>query len=170
MTHEGVLTFFVIVTAVAVVMQAAILYAIFQALRQLRDAVIRVDAGIEEHFHPLLRTLAGIAQAAREPLSSIVANLADISGVLRARTHAVDAVAGEVLDRFRAEAVRADELVAEVLQKMQRAADAVERGVLAPVRELSALLAGVRRGLDFFLGRRRPPTGERARQEEELFI
>jgi hypothetical protein len=79
-------------------------------------------------------------------------------------------VAGEVLDRFREEAVRADELLADVLQKMQRAADAVERGVLAPIRELSALLAGVRRGIEFFRGKRRPPVGDRAQQEEELFI
>jgi methyl-accepting chemotaxis protein len=170
MAHEDVLTVFVIVTALAVVMQAAILYAIFQALRQLRDAVIRVDAGIQEHFHPLLRTLGNIAQAAREPVGSILANLADISGVLRDRTHAVDAVAGELVERFRAEAVRADELLTAALQKVQRATEAMERGVLTPIRELSALLAGVRSGVEFFLGRRRRPKGERAPQEEELFI
>jgi len=170
MAHDGVFTFFVIVTALAVVIQAAILYAIYHALRELRDAVIRIDAGIKEHFHPLLRTLGSIVQMAREPVSIILANVAEISVVLRDRTRAVDAVAGEVLDRFREEVVRADELLTDVLRKVQRATEALERGVLAPVRELSALLAGVRRGFEFFLGKRRSSAGERSRQEEELFI
>jgi len=170
MAHEGVFTFFVIVTALAVVMQAAILYAIYHALRELRDAVIRVEAGVKQHWHPLLRTLVSIADAAREPVSSILANVADISVVVRDRTRAVDTVAADVLDRFRAEAVRADELLTDILLRTQRAVDAVERGVLVPVRELSALLAGVRGGIGFFLGRRRSPASERTRQEEELFI
>ncbi len=170
MANEGVLTAFVIVTAVAVLIQAAILFAIFQALRQLREAVIRIEAGLQEHFHPLLRSLRSVVEAAREPVSVILGNLAGISGIVRERTQATDAVAAELVDRFRAQAVHADELLTSTLEKMQRAVDAVERGVLVPVRELTALLAGVRRGLDFFLGRRRPRTGEGARQEEELFI
>ncbi len=170
MAHEGVLTAFVIVTALAVVIQAAILFAMYQALRQLREAVIRIDAGIKEHFHPLLRSMRAVADAVREPATVIAGNLAEISGILRERTEAADAVAAELVDRFRAQAIRADELLTATLEKVQRAVDAAQRGVLVPIRELSALLAGVRSGLDFFLGRRRPPARERARQEEELFI
>jgi len=170
MANDGVLTAFVIVTALAVVIQAAILFAIFQALRQLREAVIRIQAGIQEHFYPALRSVSAVADAVREPVGVIVGNLADISGVLRERTRAADAVAAELVDRFREQLVHADELLTTTLEKIQGAVNAVERGVLGPVREVSALLAGVRRGLDFFLGRRRSPAGEGRRQEEELFI
>lgn len=171
MAHEGLLTAFVIVTALAVVIQAAILFAIYGALRQLREAVMRIDAGIKEHFHPLLRSLSSIAAAAREPVSAILGNVAEISGVVRERTVTADAVAGEILDRLRADAIRLDELLITMFEKMQRAGDAVERGVLAPIREVSALLAGVRRGLEFFLTRKRPaPSAERAQHEEQLFI
>ncbi|HXJ93031.1 MAG TPA: hypothetical protein VMT20_09130 [Terriglobia bacterium] len=170
MANDGVLTAFVIVTAVAVLLQAAILFAIFQALRQLREVVIRIEAGVQENFHPLLRSVRAVAEAVREPVSVILGNLAGISTILRERTQSTDAVAAELVDRFREQAVHADELLTATLEKMQRAVDAVERGVLVPVRELSALLAGLRRGLDFFLGKRRSPAGERARQEEELFI
>jgi len=170
MTHEGLLTVFVIVTALAVVIQAAILFAMFQALRELREAVIRIEAGIKEHFHPALRSISSFVAAARDPVAAILGNLADISGVLRERTRAADVVAAEVLERFRAEAVRADELLIVMMQKLQRAGDALERGVLAPARELSALLAGVRRGVEVFLRRQRRPAGERAQHEEQLFI
>jgi methyl-accepting chemotaxis protein len=170
MAHESLLTVFVIVTALAVVIQAAILFAMYQALRQLREAVTRIDAGIKEHFHPLLRSLNGVITAAREPLSTIVSNVADISGVLRERTHAADLVAADLLDRFRAQVIRFDELLILLTQKLQRAGDAVERSVLAPAREMSALLAGVRRAVEVFLGRQRRATGERAQHEEQLFI
>lgn len=170
MVHEGVLTAFVIVTSLAVVIQAAILFAMFQALRQLRQAVIRIDTRIKENFHPLLRSITSVADAVREPVRVLLSNLADISGLLRQRSEAADAVAGELLDRFRVQALHADELLTTTLERAQAAVDTVERGVLAPIRELSALLAGVRRGLEFFVGRRRRPTGERAPQEEEMFI
>jgi hypothetical protein len=168
--HEGLLTAFVIVTALAVVIQAAILFAMYQALRELREAVIRIDAGIKEHLHPVLRSLGGMLTAAREPVSVVLSNVADISGVLRDRTHAADVLAAEVLDRFRAQVVRFDELLIGLTQKVQRAGDTVERSVLVPVREMSALLVGLRRGVEVFLGRPRRTAGERAKQEEELFI
>jgi hypothetical protein len=170
MVHEGVLTAFVIVTSLAVVIQAAILFAMFQALRQLRQAVIRIDTRIKENFHPLLRSITSVADAVREPVRVLLSNLADISGLLRQRSEAADAVAGELLDRFRAQALYVDELLTTTLERAQAAVDTVERGVLAPVRELSALLAGVRRGLEFFVGKRRRRTDERTQQEEELFI
>ena len=170
MAHEGLLTVFVIVTALAVVIQAAILFAMYQALRQLREAVIRIDEGIKEHFHPVLRSLGSMIAAAREPVNVILGNLADISGVVRERTHAADVVAAEVLDRFRAQVVRFDELLIVMMQKLQRAGDVVEQSVLVPAREMSALLAGVRRGVEVFLRRQRRPAGERVQHEEQLFI
>ena len=74
-----------------------------------------------------------------------------------------------MLDRAQVEILRADRLIAVSLEKMERASEAVERGVLVPVREVSALLAGVRRGFEFFLGRRRSGRS-RSSQEEQLFI
>jgi len=66
------------------------------------------------------------------------------------------------------EILRADRLIASSLEKMERATEAAERGVLAPIREVSALVAGIRRGLEFFLSRR--PDRSRSRHEEQLFI
>lgn len=168
MAHEGVLTFFVIVTSLAVVIQAAILYALYRALSQLLRGVIRIDAGLVEHVHPLLRSLSDVVAGAREPIGATLANLAEISRLVRERTASTDVFLADVLDRARVEILRADRLMAASLEKMERASEAVERGVLVPVREVSALIAGVRRGLEFFLSRRRGRS--RSSQEEQLFI
>jgi hypothetical protein len=168
MAHEGLLTFFVIVTALAVLIQAAILYALYRALSQLLQGVIRIDAGLEQHMHPLLRSLSDVVAGAREPIGVTLANLAEISRVVRERTASTDVFLADVLDRARVEILRADRLIASSLEKMERASEAVERGVLVPVREVSALIAGVRRGFEFFLSRRRGRS--RSSQEEQLFI
>jgi len=174
MDHEGLLTVFVIVTALAVLMEAAVLFAIYRSLTRLIQAVGRIDASLKEHLNPVLAAVQAIATAAREPVGTILSNLADMSAVLRQRTHSADAVAAEVLNRARSEIVRADELVSGILLKVERASEVVERGVLIPIREISAIIAGFRKGFEFFVGRRRPPApGERrqsAPQEEQLFI
>jgi len=174
MEHEGLLTVFVIVTALAVAIQAAILFAIYRSVSELIKAVARIDAAVHEHLNPLLAAVQALATAAREPVGTILSNLADISSVLRQRTHSADDVAAEVLNRARAEIVRADELVSGILLKLERAAEAAERGVLIPVREISALIAGFRKGLEFFVGQRRSSAPRERRQnapqEEQLFI
>jgi hypothetical protein len=78
-------------------------------------------------------------------------------------------VAADVLERAKVDIARADELVTEILGRVERAAEAAERGVLGPVREISALIAGVREGLGYLFGRRRP-AGQKRGSEEQLFI
>jgi hypothetical protein len=168
MAHEGLLTFFVIFTCLAVIIQAGILYALYRTLSQLVRGVVRIDAGLEQHVHPLLSSLHEILAGAREPIGTTLANLAEISRVVRERTAGTDAFLADVLDRARVEILRADRLMASSLEKMERASEAVERSVLVPVREVSAVIAGVRRGLEFFLSRR--SRRSRSSQEEQLFI
>jgi len=170
MQHEGLLTLFVIVTAVAVVIQVVILYAVTRALTQLVRSVVQIQAGIEADLHPLMRSLNALAAGAQEPTRTILGNLSEITTLLRQRAASADAVVADLLDRAQSEIVRADELFSAMLAKMERAADAVERGVLGPVREVSAVLAGVRRGLEFFLGRRRAAKSAGAQSEDDLFI
>jgi hypothetical protein len=170
MAHEDVLTAFVIVTALAVVIQAGILLAIFLSFRKLMSAISRVESLVKDHVNPLLDSAVNITNSAREPLKSTLANVTEMTNLLRQRTVSADAVVAEVLERVRAQTIRIDQLLTGVLGRAERAADAAERGVLAPVREISAVLAGVRRGLGYFFFQRRPAGQPRPSQEEELFI
>jgi hypothetical protein len=169
MAHEGLLTAFVIVTALAVVMQAAILYAMFRVLKVILWKTTQIESSIKEHLNPVLDSVCAVATATREPVSAILANLTEISGILRQRTVSVDAVAGEVLERVRVEAVRLDELLAGIFERMERVTEAAERGVLVPVREISAVIAGLRQGFAYFFTRQRQARRQRG-QEEQLFI
>ena len=169
--HEWVLTIFVAVTAAAVVMQVVILLAVSRALAQLARAMERIQSSFEQEVHPVLRGFNDLVSAAREPTRRILSNLSETSDMLRARAQTADALAAEVIERARAEVIRADQFITGSLQMMERATEAVERGVMVPVREMTALMAGLRQGIAFFFSRRRPAAGRTgAPAEEQLFI
>ena len=170
MTHEVVLTVFVIVTALAVVMQAAILFGMYRSLQVMHSKISGIESGMKDHVNPVLDSLHAIINTSREPLNAILANMTEVTGLLRQRAASADAVAAEAIERARVEIIRVDELLAGILGRMERVADAAERGVLAPLREVSALIAGVRRGVGFFFARQRKAGQQAAPQHEELFI
>ena len=170
MTHEGVQTFFVIILALAFLVQVGMLVVLYRALGELNRAVSRLHAGIELHVKPVLGSLHSLLEAAREPTRTILTNLADTTGLLRQRAAVADALLADLLDRARGDIIRVDQLFARVLEKLEIAAEALERGIVGPAREVSAVMAGVRRGLEVLLGRRRRAASEGAQQEDQLFI
>src|SRR5580698_2121678 len=99
MAHEGLLTVFVIVTALAVVMQAAVLYAMFRVLKLMFGTVQRIDSDFKNHINPMLDSVRAVTTAAREPMSAILANLNEVTVLLRRRAVDADALAADVLER-----------------------------------------------------------------------
>jgi phosphoenolpyruvate synthase/pyruvate phosphate dikinase len=79
-------------------------------------------------------------------------------------------VAAELLERSRLQMIRVDRMVSDVVEKVETTADAVQRGVLGPIQEISAVVKGVRSGLEFLFTRRRVTNVSEATQDEQLFI
>lgn len=170
MAHEDLLTAFVIVTALAVVMQAGLLLGMFLVSRRILSAAMRMESGIKDHLNPMVDSIHSVTTAAREPISTILSNLTEVTDLLRKRAVSADAVAAELLERARVDVVRVDELFAGILGRVERAAESAERGVLGPVREISALVAGIRRGFGYFFSRQGPAGRRRGPDEEQLFV
>ena len=75
-----------------------------------------------------------------------------------------------MLDKSRSQIVRVDRMVSELVEKVETTADAVQKGVLGPIQEVSAVVKGVRSGLEFLFSRRRVTNVSEATQDEQLFI
>jgi hypothetical protein len=103
-------------------------------------------------------------------LRTITSDLADISRILHARTADVDALVAELVDKSRAQVIRVDQMVSDLVKKVETTSDAVQRGVLGPVQEVSAVIKGMRAGLEFLVSRRRTTSVSEAAQDEQLFI
>jgi hypothetical protein len=73
---------------------------------------------------------------------------------------------------LRGQLVRADRIVTGTLEAVEDAGTQVRRSFLAPVQKASAVVHGIKVGLDFLRSRRgqRDSAAEGVEQEDELFI
>jgi len=164
------LTVALILVAIAVLMQAGAMLGIWLAIRKVPGQIESVRSDVKQRLDPLTQSALEIVNNSREPLRIISANLAEISTMLRNRTSDADQVAAELLDKSRSQIVRVDRMVSELVEKVETTADAVQKGVIGPIQEVSAVVKGVRSGLEFLFSRRRVTNVSEATQDEQLFI
>ena len=170
MAHETVMTISIIIAAAAIVLQALAMFGVYQVMRRIQGEVTGIRADVNRRIDPLAESLTEIITNSREPLRSITADLAEVARVLRERTGSVDAVLDDLLDRFRLQVIRVDQTMTDVLEKVDKTTAAIQRNIIAPVAEASAILKGVQAGLDFFLARRRQSSTRDVPQDEQMFI
>jgi methyl-accepting chemotaxis protein len=170
MEQNAGLTLALILVALAVLMQAVAMIGIWLAVRRIPDQVEAVRADVKQRLDPLTQSVTEIVINAREPLRTITSNLADISKMLHERTADMDALVAELVDKSRSQVVRVDQMVSDLVEKVETTSDAVQRGVLAPIQEVSAVIRGMRAGLEFLFSRRRTTNVSEATQDEQLFI
>jgi len=164
------LTVALVLVAIAVLMQAGAMLGIWLAIRKVPEQVEGVRSDVKQRLDPLTQSALEIINNSREPLRTITANVAEISQILRDRTSSADQVAAELLEKSRSQIVRVDRMVSELVEKVETTADTVQKGVLAPIQEVSAVVKGVRSGLEFLFSRRRVTNVSEATQDEQLFI
>jgi hypothetical protein len=171
MSHETVVTIFVIVAALGLAGQAAVMLGLYLSLREIPRQVEDIRRSVRERIDPLAETVKEIVASSREPVHTITTNLAEISQVLRQRTSSVDQAVGEVLEKSRLQIIAFDQLLTNLSRKVETLADTAERRLIAPVQEVSALFAGVRTGLEFLFSNKRAKSSvDRGTHDEELFI
>lgn len=170
MEQNTALTVTLILVAVAVLMQAGAMVGIWLTIRKVSTQVEGIRADVKQRLDPLSQSVLEIVNNSRDPLRAITADIAGISRMLRERATNVDAVVAELADRSRMQIIRVDQMVSGLVEKVENTADAVQRGVLAPLQEVSAVIKGVRSGLEFLFSRRRVTNVSEATQDEQLFI
>ncbi len=170
MAHDSVLTVFVILAAVAIVMQASVMLGIYLSVRKLPAQIEGIRIEVKQRLDPLAQSVTEIVADSREPVRTLTTNLAEISRILHDRTRHVDSLLDDLVDKSRTQIIRVDQMVSDLVEKVESTADVVQRQVLAPIQEVSAVIKGVRSGLEFLFSRRRVSSVTEATQDEQMFI
>jgi uncharacterized protein YoxC len=162
---------FVCVAAVAIVFQAVILVAMFLQMRRTMDRMERFTSDLESRLAPILSRVQILLEDTQPKISEMVADAAHVVYLARAQAQKVDRVFTEASDRLRGQLVRADRILTGALEAMEDAGSKFSHSVWKPVQKVSALMQGIRVGIDLLRSRRgdRRPE-EPLEQEEELFI
>jgi len=162
---------FVCVAAVAILIQAVILVAMFFEMRRTMDRMERFTSDLESRLAPILSRVQILLEDTQPKISEMVADAAHVVYLARAQAQKVDRVFTEASDRLRGQLVRADRILTGALESMEDAGSKFTNSVWRPVQKVSALMQGIKVGIDLLRSRRgnRRPE-EPLEQEEELFI
>jgi type IV secretory pathway VirB2 component (pilin) len=168
---ESWLPYFVIIASVAIVLQAAMLIAMFFALRESLQRITKITTELHDKLDPILTKTNYLLEDSRTRITSMVADWAEFSQIARNQAVKFDRVVSEGMELLRVQIVRADQILTGVIETADDVGTQFRKSILGPVTQVAAVIRGVKAGLDFFTGPKKSNSERaRAQSDEELFI
>jgi len=170
---ESWMPYFVIVTALAVVLQAAILIALFVQFRRTAALVERTLIDLNTRLNPVLSRLQLLVEDVSPRISSIVTDASDLTRLARGQAQKVDRIVTEALERLRLQLIHVDQILTGAMEAVEEAGSRLRQTVWGPVVKATALVRGIQTGVEFFRAARsgrdpvEPPSEHR---DEGMFI
>jgi hypothetical protein len=156
------------VTAGAVLMQALVLLGMLFALKAAVRRLNEVTEKAEEHALPLLATSRSLLEEVSPKLKVAAQNVLEVSQTLRTETVKVAGSVDDLLKKAAVQADRVDEMVTGTLNSVANATASVQKAVSGPVRQVGAVLNGLRAGLDVLRNKGR--EGNHASPDGDHFV
>lgn len=144
---ETLLLVFVAVTGLAVLLQAVILLALFLTLRKTAKALNDQMDDLRTKVLPAVTEAKDLLSRVGPKVDSIVADVAKLTGDLRAQSADLQLSATDILERVRRQTSRVDAMLSSALDTVDRAGGLVSDAVNAPLRQVSAIAAALKAGL-----------------------
>ena len=173
---EHWMPFFVVVTSLAIILQAAILVAMFVQFRRTAARVEKALADFHTTVTPLLLRVQILVDDVSPRIADIVADASEITRMARGEAQRLDRILTEALERLRMQLIHVDHILTGAMEAVEEAGSHLRQTVWGPVVKATAMIRGVQAGIDFFrnVRQRRGPvdTVETAaeQQDEGMFI
>ena len=166
------LILFIIVAMVALIVQAVILTALFFEVRRTTENVNRLSSDLQSRVGPILTRVQILLDDTQPKISSMVNDASHIVYLARGQAQKIDRVFTDAADRLRGQLMHADRILTGTLEAVEDAGAKFSHSFWRPVQKASALVQGIKVGLDLLRSRRGRRKGDdsREQQEEELFI
>jgi hypothetical protein len=162
-----------IVSTIALIVQVSILSALFFEAKRTMDKVNRTADDLNARIGPMITRAQLLLDETQPKITSMVNDASHVVYIARGQAQKMDRVITDAADRLRGQIVHADRILTNALEAVEDAGIQMRRSVLQPVKKASALLAGIKVGLDMLRSRnagRSKPDEPLEQQEEELFI
>jgi uncharacterized protein YoxC len=162
----------VIVTCVALIIQVIALTALFFQLRRVMEKVSQLTSDLQTRVGPILTRVQLLLDDVQPKISNLVSDASHVVYLARGQAQKVDRVFTDAADRLRGQLMHLDRILTGTLETIENTGAQIRNSVWRPVQKASALITGIKVGLDFLRSRRAqsPVSDERLEQEEELFI
>jgi methyl-accepting chemotaxis protein len=139
---------FTAVTAAGVVMQALVLLGMLFAVKAAMARLDDVTKQAQEHALPALATARHFLEEVSPKLKVAAQNVLEVSETLKHESTHVTGAVDELLKKAEVQVDRVDEMVTGTLDSIAYATATVQRAVVSPMRQVGAVLSGLRAGFD----------------------
>src|SRR5579863_8031424 len=170
---ESWMPFFVVVTALAIVLQAVVLIALFIQLRRTAARVERTVTDLNTKVTPLITRVQILVDEVSPRITGIVADASEITRLARGEAQRIDRILSEALERLRMQLIHVDHILTGAMEAVEEAGSHLRQTIWGPVVKATALIRGVQAGIDFFrtARQRRDRVESPAEQQDEgMFI
>ena len=170
---ENWVAIFVVVAAVAIVIQMGLLMAMYISMKKTSDRVNAVAEAVEKRGLPLLETVSGLVTTNAPKINLILDNAMAASSTAKQQVERLDTTVSDIVDRTRLQVIRVDELVTRTMDRVEETTDLVHHTVISPVKALAGVLSGVTTTANLLFGSKRRRSARAPRnggQEDEMFI
>ena len=153
---------FTAVTAVGVLMQALVLLGMLFALKGALGRLNEISKKAEESVIPVLHSTRSLLEEVSPKLKVAAQNALEVSQTARevsqtvkAETARVAVSVDELMEKALVQADRVDEMVTASLNTVAHVTATVQKTVSGPVRQVNALLNGLRAGFEVLRSKER---------------
>jgi hypothetical protein len=167
---ESWLPFFIVLASLAILIQTALLAAMFFQFRRQGRRAEQIAQEFQTRVMPILGRIQVRVEDAQPKVSSMLSDAAEITHLARTQVQRVDRVMLEAMDRLRLQLVHADQILTGALETIEDTGTKLRNTLWGPVKSVSALVRGIQVGLEFFRGVRRPHESPSEQPDESLFI
>jgi uncharacterized protein YoxC len=161
------------VVALALVVQVSILIELLITTRRTMQKLDKTVAELNARAGPILTRVQILLDETQPKISTMVSDAAHIVYLARGQAQKVDRVFTDATDRVRGQLLHMDRILTGTMEAVEDAGAQFKQSFWRPVQRMSALVQGIKFGLDLLRSRKAAkPRGEEpsAEQEEELFI
>jgi squalene cyclase len=156
---------FVAISAAAMIFQAAMLYGMYKTSVEVRTKVLPLTVKVEA----LVESSRFALDEARVKMVEITTKTSEILDIAKSQMATVEELLGDASTRTRRQLEHAEILVEDALERAQDTVELVHKGILAPIRGINGVAAGVRAAIEFLMRGSRP-SPDQVTVDEEMFI
>jgi hypothetical protein len=161
----------IVIAAAAIVMQSVMLVVMFFQIKTALKQITSIANELQNRMGPILLRVSRILDDSEDRIKSIMTDASEITRVARGQAQKVDRVFSEALERLRVQILRADTILTGTLEVIEETGSQLKNTVWRPIQQASALLKGIKVGIDILRGnRKRTETEPIITEDEELFI
>jgi uncharacterized protein YoxC len=148
--NETLTLIFVGATAIAVLLQAGILLALFIVVHRSVKAIRSEVEVLRTSAQPILDHTKDFVRGVTPKLDSMATDLAETARGLRTQSMEFQSSASDLLERLHRQTGRVDTMVTGALDTVDRASTAVNDAVSVPLKHLSGVAAFAKAAIESF--------------------